>query len=47
MSAKAKAKVKVVGFGEGRKSGVAGPEAVYIERAVTRWRLRGDGYLRK
>ncbi len=34
-------------FGEGRKPGVAGPNAIYIELQLSRWRMRGDGYLRR
>lgn len=32
--------------GPDRQAGVAGPQGLYIERALTRWHLRGDGYLK-
>ncbi len=47
MAAQAKKKVdQDVEYGEGRKPGVAGPDAEYIIRSLDRWRLRGDGILR-
>jgi acetyl-CoA decarbonylase/synthase complex subunit delta len=36
-----------VEFGEPRPEGVAGPEASYILRSLERWRLRGEGVLKK
>ncbi len=36
-----------VTFGQPRPQGTAGPDASYIVSAVNRWRLRGDGYLKK
>ncbi|MCF8099947.1 MAG: acetyl-CoA synthase, partial [Desulfarculaceae bacterium] len=36
-----------VEYGEPRPVGVAGPDAVYILKTLTRWRLRGDGVQRK
>jgi len=36
-----------VEYGEPRPVGVAGPDALYILKTLTRWRLRGDGVRRK
>ncbi len=36
-----------VDFGEDRKPGIAGQDGDYILRTLTRWSLRGDGYLKK
>jgi acetyl-CoA decarbonylase/synthase complex subunit delta len=36
-----------VQYGEGPKPGTAGQDAVYIIRTLERWRLRGDGILKK
>ena len=33
--------------GPGREVGTAGKDAVYIERTLSRWQLRGDGTLKK
>ncbi len=35
-----------VEYGEPRPQGVAGPDAIYIEKTLQRWRLRGDGVMR-
>ena len=33
-------------FGPDRAYGVAGPEGSYVEKSLSRWRLRGDGVQR-
>lgn len=38
---------KDVQFGKGPEPGTAGPDGVYILRQLERWRLRGEGVLRK
>ena len=35
-----------VEFGGYRQAGVAGPDAIFIEKSLSRWKLRGDGYLK-
>jgi acetyl-CoA decarbonylase/synthase complex subunit delta len=42
--AKAAQKPKVE-YGEPRPQGVAGPNAAYVEKSLSRWRLRGDGVM--
>jgi len=39
-------KKEKVEFGAPRPQGVAGPEASYIDKTLTRWRLRGSGVMR-
>ncbi|BEQ17137.1 acetyl-CoA decarbonylase/synthase complex subunit delta [Desulfoferula mesophila] len=36
-----------VEYGEPRPAGVAGPDAVFVLKSLSRWRLRGDGVMRK
>lgn len=38
---------KDVQFGKGPEPGTAGPDGIYILRQLERWRLRGEGILRK
>ncbi|MEJ5378013.1 MAG: acetyl-CoA decarbonylase/synthase complex subunit delta [bacterium] len=38
---------KEVQFGKGPEPGTAGPDGLYILRQLDRWRLRGEGILRK
>ncbi len=46
-STKKKKGKKGVEYGEGPKQGMAGADAIYIIRSIERWRLRGDGILKK
>lgn len=36
-----------VEYGKGPEPGMAGPEGIYIIRALERWKLRGDGILKR
>lgn len=38
---------KEVKYGKGPEPGTAGPDGIYILRQLERWRLRGDGILRR
>jgi acetyl-CoA decarbonylase/synthase complex subunit delta len=46
-AAKAKEEKVDLEYGKGPEPGTAGPDGVYITRALERWRLRGAGILKK